>query len=71
MSNGVYQEVGADTFTYSSLLRLRQELSKLILKHTEKIDDQVARSTAQGRFYELVLSGLSVSREAEQFSRHT
>jgi hypothetical protein len=53
-------ERGADAFTYSSLLRLRQEVSKLILKHTEKIDDPAARSTTQEKFYELLLSGLSV-----------
>ena len=53
-------EHSADTFTYPSLLRLRQEVSKLILKHTEKIDDPAARSATQGRFYESLLSGLSV-----------
>ncbi|KAF9653375.1 vacuolar sorting protein [Thelephora ganbajun] len=48
-----------ETMIFSNLLRLRQELSKLILKHTEKIEDPVARSTTQGRFYELLLNGLS------------
>jgi len=48
-----------ETMIFSNLLRLRQELSKLILKHTEKIDDPAARSRTQGRFYELLLSGLS------------
>lgn len=57
----VHQKVGADTPLISSLLRLRQELSKLILKHTEKITDQAARSATQGRLYELLLNGLSVS----------
>jgi len=54
----------------SSLLRLRQELSKLILKHTEKTDDPGARSTTQGRFYELLLNGLSVSCPDWYFSIH-
>lgn len=45
----------------SSLLRLRQELSKLILKHAEKTPDPAARSKTQGRLYELLLTGLSVS----------
>jgi len=48
-----------ETMIFSNLLRLRQELSKLILKHTEKVGDIAARSKTQGRFYELLLSGLS------------
>jgi len=48
-----------ETMIFSNLLRLRQELSKLILKHTEKIEDLAARSIAQERFYGLLLSGLS------------
>jgi len=48
-----------ETMIFSNLLRLRQELSKLIMKHTEKIEDPAARTTAQGRFYELLLNGLS------------
>lgn len=51
----------SDPIGLSSLLRLRQELSKLILKHTERIEDPAARGAAQGKFYELLLSGLSVS----------
>lgn len=57
----IYRNTGTNTFIHSSLLRLRQELSKLILKHTEKINDPAARSTTQGKFYESLLSGLSVS----------
>ena len=56
-----HQRMKTDMFTFSSLLRLRQELSKLILKHTERIEDLLVRGTAQGKFYELLLSGLSVS----------
>ena len=61
MLDVVYQSMWADTPLISSLLRLRQELSKLILKHTERIQDPAARSTTQGRLYELLLNGLSVS----------
>ena len=70
MSDGIYQSVGADTFVYSSLLRLRQELSKLILKHAEKISDPATRSATQGKFYEFLLSGLSVSHVDIGISAH-
>ena len=69
MLDGMYRNVGLTTFTYSSLLRLRQEVSKLILKHTEKTGDPAARSATQGRFYELLLSGLSVGRCKPVFLR--
>lgn len=49
-------------FTFElSLLRLRQELAKLITSHTDKITDIVARATAQAKLYDAVLRGLSVS----------
>lgn len=44
---------------FSNLLRLRQELSKLITSHTDKIDDVVAKATMQGSMYEIILQGLS------------
>lgn len=44
-----------------SLLRLRQELSKLLEKHTESIKDPVAKATKQSTLYEGLLQGLSVS----------
>lgn len=44
-----------------SLLRLRQELAKLLEKHTESIKDSVAKATKQSTLYESVLQGLSVS----------
>jgi hypothetical protein len=44
-----------------SLLRLRQELSKLIIKHTERITDPVARASNHGKLYDILLRGLSVS----------
>jgi hypothetical protein len=43
-----------------SLLRLRQELSKLILRHTNNINDTVAKATALSTIYEILLQGLSV-----------
>lgn len=61
MLSGVYQNVGLTRWLIYSLLRLRQELSKLILKHTEKTADPTARSTTQEMLYELLLNGLSVS----------
>lgn len=44
-----------------SLLRMRQELSKLVLRHTNSVGDVVAKTTAQSTIYELLLQGLSVS----------
>jgi vacuolar protein sorting-associated protein 52 len=44
-----------------SLLRLRQGLAKLILKHNSKISDPVASATALSATYESLLQGLSVS----------
>lgn len=46
---------------HRSLLRLRQELSKLITKHTDKISDPVTKATTQSNLYEVLLQGLSVS----------
>jgi hypothetical protein len=46
---------------HCSLFRLRQELTKLILKHTEGISDSVAKATTQSTLYEGLLQGLSVS----------
>jgi len=43
-----------------SLLRLRQELVKLITRHTDRISDTVAKATAQSAIYEILLHGLSV-----------
>lgn len=45
----------------SSLLRLRQELSKLIATHTDKLNNAMAKASAQSMFYEQLLQGLSVS----------
>ena len=43
-----------------SLLRLRQELTKLIETHTEKLGDASAKARAQSRLYEELLQGLNV-----------
>ena len=43
-----------------SLLRLRQELTKLIARHTDGIRDSIARATTQSTLFEGLLQGLSV-----------
>ncbi|KAI0774158.1 Sac2 family-domain-containing protein [Fomes fomentarius] len=48
-----------ETMIFSNLLRLRQELSKLITTHTDKLSDAVAKASAQSTFYEQLLQGLS------------
>ncbi|KAI0939262.1 hypothetical protein AcV5_000731 [Taiwanofungus camphoratus] len=48
-----------ETMIFSNLLRLRQELSKLITTHTDKIGDTVAKASAQSSLYEALLQGLS------------
>ncbi|KAF9464409.1 vacuolar sorting protein [Collybia nuda] len=48
-----------ETMIFSNLLRMRQELSKLILRHTNNIGDVVTKATAQSTIYELLLQGLS------------
>ncbi|KAG6833901.1 hypothetical protein H0H87_007912 [Tephrocybe sp. NHM501043] len=50
-----------ETMIFSNLLRLRQELSKLILRHTNSITDVVAKATALSSIYESLLHGSSVS----------
>jgi vacuolar protein sorting-associated protein 52 len=42
-----------------SLMRLRQEVVKLITNHTEKTTDVIGKATAQATFYEFVLQVLS------------
>ncbi|KAI0750654.1 vacuolar sorting protein [Daedaleopsis nitida] len=48
-----------ETMIFANLLRLRQELSKLITTHTDKLGDPVAKASAQSTFYEQLLQGLS------------
>ncbi|KAH9899993.1 Vps52-domain-containing protein [Cubamyces lactineus] len=48
-----------ETMIFSNLLRLRQELSKLIVTHTDKLTDPVAKARALSKFYEQLLQGIS------------
>ncbi|KAL1701623.1 Sac2 family-domain-containing protein [Schizophyllum commune] len=48
-----------EAMIFSNLLRLRQELSKLILRYSSKISDPVAMNTALARVYDNLLRGLS------------
>ncbi|PSS05383.1 hypothetical protein PHLCEN_2v3872 [Hermanssonia centrifuga] len=48
-----------ETMIFSNLLRLRQELTKLIASYTDKITDPVAKATAQSTVYDALLQGLS------------
>jgi len=50
-----------------SLLRLRQELTKLITRHTESISDDVAKATKQSAMYEVLLQGLNVGYSPGMF----
>ncbi|KAG5341928.1 hypothetical protein C0989_006771 [Termitomyces sp. Mn162] len=48
-----------ETMIFANLLRLRQELTKLILRHTNSITDVVKRATALLSIYDSLLQGLS------------
>ncbi|KZT74276.1 Vps52-domain-containing protein [Daedalea quercina L-15889] len=52
-------EQAEETMIFSNLLRFRQELSKLINSHTDKISDQAARASAQIALYDVLLQNLS------------
>ncbi|KAJ6598909.1 vacuolar sorting protein [Mycena vulgaris] len=52
-------EHAEETMIFSNLLRLRQELAKLITRHTDSINDPIAKATAQSTVYEGLLQGLS------------
>ncbi|KAJ7178990.1 vacuolar sorting protein [Mycena filopes] len=60
-------EQADETMIFSNLLRLRQELAKLITRHTDQISDPVAKATAQSTVYEGLLQGLS---KGTQLSAH-
>ncbi|KAG6333668.1 hypothetical protein ID866_5426 [Astraeus odoratus] len=47
-----------ETMIFSNLLRLQQELDKVILRHTESIADPVAKASKQSSIYEILLQGL-------------
>ncbi|KAF7793700.1 hypothetical protein EIP86_004816 [Pleurotus ostreatoroseus] len=48
-----------ETMIFSNLLRLRQELTKLITAYIDKLADPVAKATAQSTLYDVLLQGLS------------
>ncbi|KAI0638062.1 Vps52-domain-containing protein [Trametes polyzona] len=48
-----------ETMIFSNLMRLRQELSKLITTHTDKLGDPAAKARALSKYYEQLLQGLS------------
>ncbi|KAH9006926.1 vacuolar sorting protein [Lactarius hatsudake] len=51
-------EQNEETMIFSNLLRLRQELTKLIETHTDKISEASARARARSAAYEQLLQGL-------------
>ncbi|KZV64815.1 vacuolar sorting protein [Peniophora sp. CONT] len=59
MSFVILTEQNEETMIFSNLLRLRQELTKLIETHTEKLGDASAKARAQSRLYEELLQGLN------------
>ncbi|KAF9076804.1 vacuolar sorting protein [Rhodocollybia butyracea] len=61
-----------ETMIFSNLLRMRQEIEKLIQRCTGHTSDAVARATAQSAFYEILLRGLhkGVQSVAHPKSQH-
>jgi len=55
----VLTEQNEETMIISNLLRLRQELTKLIETHTSKISEPSARARARSVVYEELLQGLT------------
>ncbi|KAI9448141.1 vacuolar sorting protein [Lactarius indigo] len=63
-------EQNEETMIFSNLLRLRQELTKLIETHTDKISEASARARARSTVYEQLLQGLTRAfRAAPNHSR--
>ncbi|KAF7301810.1 Vacuolar sorting protein [Mycena indigotica] len=48
-----------ETMIFANLLRMQQELAKLITRHTDQAGDPIAKATAQSTIYESLLHGLS------------
>ncbi|KAG7096788.1 hypothetical protein E1B28_004198 [Marasmius oreades] len=48
-----------ENMIFSNLLRLRQELHKLIEKHTSQVSDPISRATVLSSMYEILLQGLN------------
>ncbi|KAJ7228512.1 vacuolar sorting protein [Mycena pura] len=55
----ILTEQAEETMIFSNLLRLRQELAKLITRHTSQVSDPIAKATAQSAVYEDLLHGLT------------
>ena len=49
-----------DIACFASLLRLRIELTNLIIRHSNLLPDSVAKATKQSSLYEGLLQGLNV-----------
>ncbi|KAF8974178.1 Sac2 family-domain-containing protein [Flammula alnicola] len=49
----------ADNMIFSNLLRLRQEVAKLIIRHTGQGNDTLAKAKEQSKIYGILLQGLS------------
>ncbi|TFK75767.1 Vps52-domain-containing protein [Pluteus cervinus] len=55
-----------ETMIFANLMRLRQELTKIITKHTDQMRDPAAKATLQSSIYDILLRGLS----GHTFSAH-
>jgi hypothetical protein len=63
-------EQNEETMIFSNLLRLRQELTRLIETHTSKLSEAPARARARSAIYEELLRGLTRAfRDAPNHSR--
>ncbi|PPQ77350.1 hypothetical protein CVT25_010932, partial [Psilocybe cyanescens] len=49
----------SENMIFSNLLRLRQEVAKLIIRHTTQMSDTLSRAKEQSKFYGILLQGLS------------
>ncbi|KIK67980.1 hypothetical protein GYMLUDRAFT_155416 [Collybiopsis luxurians FD-317 M1] len=61
-----------ETMIFSNLLRMRQEVEKLIQRYTGQTNDPVTRAISQSTFYEILLHGLNkgVQSVAHPKSQH-
>ncbi|KAJ3710382.1 vacuolar sorting protein [Lentinula raphanica] len=61
-----------ETMIFSNLLRMRQEVGKLIQRYTGQISDAVTKATTQSTFYEILLRNLNkaVQSVAHPKSQH-
>ncbi|KAF9568988.1 Vps52-domain-containing protein [Agrocybe pediades] len=49
----------SENMIFANLLRLRQEVGKLIIRHTSQVSDTLSKAKEQSKFYEILLQGLS------------